>query len=230
MEQLVDGAFMEDPLLVDEATNGDHGKSSVHDFVFLVLFESGRFLSKAEGIESKVTRGALAFEGSLECVAANELEHTDEEQDLTHASGLDVEVVGVDGQHAREVRTAECELFLDKEAQCGEHADTAVLDFSLLQERDADVVGDEERVKLVRSRESFQVLGLEQERNRLGHLVGAHGDGRGGRRAGTHDIAGNQRVGSEAARGQWGGVNEAVHGNWWYGWTRGTKIGSEMHS
>lgn len=214
MEQLGDGTFVENPLLVDETTDGDHGKSSVHDFVFLVLFESGRFLSKAEGIKSKVARGALALDGSLECVDTKELEHTDEEEDLTHASGFDVEVVGIDGQHAREVRTAEGELFLDKEAQCGKHADTAMLYFSLLEERDIDVVGDEERVKVIRGRESFQILRFEKERNRLGHLVGTHGDGRGGRRAGTHDIAGNQRVGSEAARGQWGRVNEAVHGDW----------------
>lgn len=94
---------MEDPLLVDNATDGDHSKSSVHDFVSLVLFESCWFLSEAEGIESKVTRGTLAFDCSLKCVAAEELKHTDEEQDLTHASGLNVEVVGIDSQHAREV-------------------------------------------------------------------------------------------------------------------------------
>lgn len=122
--ELVDGAQFRDPFLVDEASDSDHGKAPVLDLIALVLLECSRFLAEAERVEAKVTWCALSFDSSLQGVHRDELECRDEEENLTHAAGLDVEVMSVDGQHVREVGASECELFLDKESQHGKHTNT----------------------------------------------------------------------------------------------------------
>lgn len=94
---------MENPLLVDEATNGNHSQSSVHDFINLILLESGWFLAEAEGIEAEVSRGALSFNRGLESVTTEEFKNGDKEENLTHSSSCNVVVMGFDGQHLREV-------------------------------------------------------------------------------------------------------------------------------
>lgn len=85
-----------------------------------------------------------------------------------------------------------------------------MFDLSFLQKGDGNVVGEQKWVELIGRRESLEVLWLEKEGDRLGHLAAAHGDGCGGG-ALAHDIAGDKGLACERGGGQGSGVDKAVH-------------------
>lgn len=132
VKQLIDGAGLCNPLLMDETSDGDHSESSVHNLISLILFESSWFLSKTEGIEAEVSRLRLTLNSLLELVAAESLKQDDEHHDLAHTTGIDIIVMCINREHVREIRMREGEKLLNDHAQGGEHANSAVLDLSFL--------------------------------------------------------------------------------------------------
>lgn len=160
---------------MNKAANADHSESAVHNFVDLILLEGSCILSKSERIEAEVAWFVLALDSLLEGVAADALEHSDEEKDLAHAPGGDEVVVSFDGKHVGEIGVGKSPKFLNEHAKAGKHTDAAVFDFGGLEEADIDIIRDEKGVKLEGSGESFEVLRLEQERNTLTHLHGGSG-------------------------------------------------------
>lgn len=205
IQELLNNTHLTDPHLVDHTTNGNHSQSSIHDFIGLVFLESNRVFAKTEWVESKVPWLMLSVNSLLEGVAADTLKGSNEEEDLAHAARLDEVVVCVNCKHLREVRVREGEEFRHNETDGGKHANTTVLDFSGLEESDVDVVGNEERVKVIRSRKTLEVFRLEKEGNRLGHLAGLHCRG-------SHfDSAGRDGRAASGAGERKSVVNEAEH-------------------
>ena len=59
--ELLEDSLLGDPVLVDEAADGDHGKAGVLDLSKAVLLEGRLVLGKAEGVEREVSRLTLAL-------------------------------------------------------------------------------------------------------------------------------------------------------------------------
>jgi hypothetical protein len=59
--ELLEDSLLGDPVLVDEAADGDHGKAGVLDLSKAVLLEGCLVLGKAEGVEREVSRLTLAL-------------------------------------------------------------------------------------------------------------------------------------------------------------------------
>lgn len=190
---------------MNHATDGNHGQSSIHDFIGLVLLELDRILAKTERVESEVAWLMLSINGLFQSVAADTLESSNEEEDLAHAPSVDEVVVRVNCEHLREVRVREGEELRDDETDGGKHANTTVLDFGGLKESDVDVVGNEKRVKVIGGRKTLKVLRLEKEGNRLGHLAGLHC------RTAHFDSAGRDGRAACGAGEREGVVDEAEH-------------------
>jgi len=220
--QLFDDTGLGDPLLVNHATDGDHGETAVHDLIDLVFLECDGVLAQAQWVKAKVTRLALAFQGLLQGVAADGLKCGDEKKDLRHTTGVDVVLMGVDREHLREVGATKGEELWDDETNGCEHANATVLDLGRLQKPDVDVVRKKEGVEFEGSRKTFEVLWLEEERYALAHL---HGDGSGAPlnrgdsrgKGGTDEAAGadgktggDETNHSDKVMGAWGGEQ----GNW----------------
>lgn len=96
---------------------GNHRKPPILDFVNLVLLEGGGILAHSKGIKSKVSGLPLSVHRLLQRVTRDSLKNNDSHHNLDHAPGLDVGVVRGDGQHLREVRTAERKLLLYEHAE-----------------------------------------------------------------------------------------------------------------
>jgi hypothetical protein len=113
VEELLNRSLVVDLHLRDHAPNGNHGQSTVHYLISLVLLVLGRVLAEAQRVEAERPRLPQAINSLLESVAADGLKNNNGHKDLQHAASRDVVVVGVNGKHLGEVRPAKCELLLD---------------------------------------------------------------------------------------------------------------------
>jgi hypothetical protein len=138
--ELLEDSLLGDPVLVDEAADGDHGKAGVLDLGKAVLLEGGLVLGKAEGIESEVSGLTLALEGLEKSNNAEDLNEGDPEDDLGAASLLHEVVVRVNGSHLRE--EGEGVLLLNEEAKNGKHGEAAVLELGLAKHAEVEHVGE----------------------------------------------------------------------------------------
>ncbi len=154
---------------MDEAANGDHGKAGVLQLGKLVSPE-GRLVSReVERVEAEVTRGTAigehgalntqnqapqnikpyqiegAHRGDLARVAEN-LNSTEGEEDLPEATGRDSEE-SLGGKLVVEARKRQVGLLLNNEAEGTEHGNTAMLQLSLAEPLQVEIVGEAERVK-----------------------------------------------------------------------------------
>lgn len=103
MHELLNTAHLRYPLLMDHTTNGNHGKSSIHNLIRLILLEDSRVLTQSKRVKSKIPRFTVSLKSLLECIAADTFEGNDEHKDLAHTSGTDEVVVGVNREHVREI-------------------------------------------------------------------------------------------------------------------------------
>ena len=138
--ELLEDSLLGDPVLVDEAADGDHGKAGVLDLGKAVLLQGGLVLGKAEGIESEVPGLTLALEGLEKSNNAEDLNEGDPEDDLGATTLLNKVVVGIDGGDVGE--EGEGVLLLDEETEDGKHGETAVLELSLAQDADIENIGE----------------------------------------------------------------------------------------
>merc|ERR1712216_230316 len=126
--ELLEDSLLGDPVLVDEAANGDHGKARVLDLGKAVLLEGGLVLGKAKGVESEITGLTLALQGLEKSNNAEDLDEGDPEDDLGAATLLHEIVVGINGGHLGE--EGEGVLLLNKD---GKHGEAAVLELGLAE-------------------------------------------------------------------------------------------------
>ena len=138
--ELLKNSLLRDPVLVDEATDGDHGKARVLDLSQAVALEGRLVLGQAERVEGEVTGLALALEGLEKSHHAEDLDEGDPEDDLGATTLLNEIIVGVDGSHLGE--EGEGVLLLHEEAEDGEHGEAAVLELSLAEHAEVEHVGE----------------------------------------------------------------------------------------
>ena len=140
VSELLEDSLLGDPVLVDEAADGDHGKAGVLDLGKAVLLEGRLILGKAEGVEGEVSGLTLALEGLEESNDTEDLDEGDPEDDLGATTLLNEIIVGVDGSHLGE--EGEGVLLLHEEAEDGEHGEAAVLELSLAEHAEVEHVGE----------------------------------------------------------------------------------------
>jgi hypothetical protein len=141
--KLLQGALLGEELLVDDATEGDHGKAAVLHLNEAAAGEGLGVLAEAKGVEAKIAGLAAVREhvarGQLE-VVREELNSADGEEHLPQASGGHNEEV-VDGGSAV-LELGQARNLLRDHAGEGEHAHASVLELSLAQPLDVKVVGE----------------------------------------------------------------------------------------
>mmetsp|Transcript_30666 Transcript_30666/g.64173 ORF Transcript_30666/g.64173 Transcript_30666/m.64173 type:complete len:245 (-) Transcript_30666:130-864(-) len=147
--ELLKNRGLGDDSLVDEAANGDHGKAGVLELGELISPE-GRLVSReVERVEAEVTRGTAIGEhgarGDLAGVAEN-LNGAEGEEDLPQATGRDSEE-SLGSKLVVEARKRQVGLLLNDEAESAEHGNTAMLQLSLTEPLQVEIVGEAERVK-----------------------------------------------------------------------------------
>ena len=176
-EKSVDGALARDEGSVDHSRESKHGKASVLELSELVTSAGLGVLAEAEGIKSKVSRGASSREhsGSRHLKVVGEvLNGTDESEDLPEsASGNLVEGLGSNGVGGCLERKVN--KLLHNVSQGGEHANTAVLELRLAEPLDVILGGEAKRVKSnISDHLAIQRSGAGEEGDGLGHLLHLH--------------------------------------------------------
>jgi len=143
--ELLEDSLLGDPVLVDEAADGDHSKAGVLDLGKAVALEGGLILGKAKGVESEITGLTLALEGLEKSNNAEDLDEGDPEDDLGAATLLHEVVVGINGGHLGE--EGESVLLLDEEAEDGKHGEAAVLELGLAEHAEVEHVREAKGVE-----------------------------------------------------------------------------------
>ena len=138
--ELLEDSLLGDPVLVDEAADGDHSKAGVLDLGKAVALEGGLILGKAKGVESEITGLTLALEGLEKGNNAEDLDEGDPEDDLGATTLLHEVVVGINGGHLGE--EGESVLLLDEEAEDGKHGEAAVLELGLAEHAEVEHIGE----------------------------------------------------------------------------------------
>ena len=169
--ELLEGGLLGEDLLVDETTEADHGKAGVLELGELEAAHSGVVTAEVKGVKADVAGGAALSEhvtrGDLAVVGEN-LDAAEGEEDLPQAGGGHGEE-GVEGELGVEAREGEVHELLGPEAEAAKHADAAVLELSLTEPLQIEVVGEAEGIEAnVTGHGAVEGRGAGQERNRLG--------------------------------------------------------------
>jgi hypothetical protein len=173
----LDGALASDEVMVNNATDGQHGEAAILDL--LERPGLGVSLGEAERVELEVTRSALALEGLEKSDSAENLSERNPEQDLAHSAGRDELVMG--GSQLRAAGDLGVARILNKvlnnRTGNGKHGNAAMLDLGLLKELYVEQGRKAERIEASVPRQGFiKSRGLLEERHRRGHLhLGANG-------------------------------------------------------
>ena len=169
--ELLESSLLGEDLLVHKATEADHCKAGVLELGKLETAHSEVVLTEVEGVEAKVTGGTALSEhvarGDLAAVGEN-LDTAEGEEDLPEAGSGDGEE-GIEGELGVEAGEGEVGALLHPEAEAAKHADAAVLELSLTEPLQIEVVGEAEGIEAnVTSHGAVEGRGAGQERNRLG--------------------------------------------------------------
>ena len=173
MQNLEEG-FASDPVVVDHTADGQHSQAPVLDLLQLksLHFFLGLILLVSQRIKAKVSRDSVlvlehGFHGNV-TVVGPELKDSHTKDNLEHGrdsdrGGGEVGVINVcvsrDGGE-----------LLNDESNGGKHGGSSVLDLGLAEPLHVEVIGEAKGVETNISNVSLQVLGVSQERKRLGHF------------------------------------------------------------
>jgi hypothetical protein len=156
--------------LGDNTAKGQHGKTSVGDFLELhcVDFCLRLVLHETHGIESKVTRFAS---GSVQHLShsdgVDDLGEAEPHEKLLHGPLLDEGIVGSEGGEAfvalGEGVDPDPHVHSDK-ADRRHHADAPVLDLGLTEEIHGNKIGESERIKSNAANNTNEIGGMLQKR------------------------------------------------------------------
>jgi len=141
--ELLEGALLGEELLVEDATEGDHGEAAVLDLYKAAAGEGDGVLSKAKGIKAQITGLTALREHVTGCqleLVRGELDGADCEKHLPEASSGDHEEVIDRGGAVRELGKAHS--LLGNHAGPCEHAHATVLELGLTEPLDIKVVGE----------------------------------------------------------------------------------------
>jgi len=173
-----DQRFSRDKVVVDHATDGKHGESSILQLLQFQLVDlllglprqSVNSKTKISGDTVRVLEHSLHGDRTL--VRANLLEPSRKDylEHSTRANSSRREV-GVIYMHVLEHR--ERDKFTRQETDGGEHGNAAVLDLGLAEPFDVEHLGEAKRIETHITDVSVESLGLRQEGKRGGHGVGA---------------------------------------------------------
>mmetsp|Transcript_13401 Transcript_13401/g.37052 ORF Transcript_13401/g.37052 Transcript_13401/m.37052 type:complete len:252 (-) Transcript_13401:132-887(-) len=171
-----------DPVVVDHATDGEHGQSSVLDLLQLHLGHLlvGLANGQTHWVEPEVAwLPCWILEHGLHgdvALVGPEFQNTHPQDDLEHGGGTD------DGW--REVGVVDVGVSWDghpllrDESEACEHGGASVLDLGLAQPLHVEVVGETERVEADIADVSLEVLWVHDEWKGLGHLSVELGGGK----------------------------------------------------
>ena len=169
-----DQRFSRDKVVVDHATDGKHGESSILQLLQFQLVDlllglsrqSVRGKTKISGDTGRVLEHGLRGDRAL--VRADLLEASREDY-LEHSTRADSSrgEVGVVYMHVLEHR--ERDKFTRQETDGGEHGNAAVLDLGLAKPIDVEHLGEAKRIEAHITDVPVESLGLRQEGKRRGH-------------------------------------------------------------
>ena len=147
--KLLEGGLLGEDLLVDETAEADHGKAGVLELSELETAHSEVILAEVKGVEADVAGGAALSEhvtgGDLAAVGEH-LDAAEGEEDLPQARGGHGEE-RIEGELGVEAGEGEVHELLGPETEAAEHADAAVLELSLAQPLQIEVVGEAKGVE-----------------------------------------------------------------------------------
>jgi len=134
VQKLVKNSLLVDPLLMDESTDGAHGKTPVDQLNCLVFLHLRWVLAETKRIKPKVSWCPLALHCRLQSGDTNDrFPARNEKVDLSESTSLHEVVVRIHCKDAfGEIGPWEGEQLRNQEAQCCKHANSAVLDLSFL--------------------------------------------------------------------------------------------------
>ena len=168
--ELLEGGLLREDFLVDHAAEADHGQTSVLELRELVPAQGRVVTAQVQGVEVDVARRAAISEhvarGDLATVG-EDLDATQGEKNLPEAGGGDGEE-SIERQLGVEAGQGQVDTLLHPEPEAAEHADAAVLQLSLAEPLDVEIVGEPEGVETNVTRHGAVQRGrAREERHRL---------------------------------------------------------------